>query len=248
MADDPYVRIAQLKAEPRTPLNAIIGYSEMLEEEARDLGQAPLVPDLRKITAAGQHLLELINSVLDLSKIEAGKMDLYLETFAVSDIVRDIAAVIQPLAEKNRNRLDVRCAADAGSMHADLTKVRQALFNLLSNACKFTEGGVVGLAVARDAADQLVFTVSDSGIGMTPDQLQRIFQEFAQADASVTRRYGGTGLGLALSRRLARMMGGDIVVESAAGRGSIFTMHLPTVVTKPVPEPPGASPDGATSP
>jgi GAF domain-containing protein len=230
--------LANMSHELRTPLNAIIGYSEMLEEEAQDLGQEPLVPDLRKINSAGKHLLELINSVLDLSKIEAGKMDLYLETFAVADTVRDIAAVIHPLAEKNRNRLDVRCAPDAGSAHADLTKVRQALFNLLSNACKFTEGGVVALSVAREAAaggDQLVFAVSDTGIGMTPEEVSRIFQEFSQADASVTRRYGGTGLGLALSRRLARMMGGDIAVESAAGRGSTFTMRIPAVVPKAVP-------------
>jgi GAF domain-containing protein/DNA-binding response OmpR family regulator/anti-sigma regulatory factor (Ser/Thr protein kinase) len=227
--------LANMSHELRTPLNAIIGYSEMLEEEAQDLGQEAFVPDLTKINTAGKHLLELINSVLDLSKIEAGKMDLYLETFAVADTIRDIAAVIQPLAEKNRNRLDVRCASDAGSMYADLTKLRQALFNLLSNACKFTEEGVVGLTVSREAVDnvdRLVFTVSDTGIGMTPEQMDRLFQEFSQADASVTRRYGGTGLGLALSRRLARMMGGDITVESEAGRGSTFAMHVPASVAK----------------
>jgi signal transduction histidine kinase/DNA-binding response OmpR family regulator len=232
--------LANMSHELRTPLNAIIGYSEMLEEEAQDLGQEAFIPDLTKINTAGKHLLELINSVLDLSKIEAGKMELYLETFAVAGTVRDIAAVIQPLAEKNRNRLAVRCAADAGNMQADLTKVRQALFNLLSNACKFTEEGVIGLTVsreARDGADRLVFAVSDTGIGMTPEQMDRLFQEFSQADASVTRRYGGTGLGLALSRRLARMMGGDITVESEAGRGSTFTMWVPAVVEKAGPEP-----------
>jgi CheY-like chemotaxis protein/nitrogen-specific signal transduction histidine kinase len=229
--------LANMSHELRTPLNAIIGYSEMLEEEAQDLGQEPLVPDLRKINAAGKHLLELINSVLDLSKIEAGKMDLYLETFAVADTVRDIGAVIHPLAEKNRNRLDVRCAPDAGSAHADLTKVRQALFNLLSNACKFTEGGVVALAVSREPAaggDQLVFAVSDTGIGMTAEQVGRIFRDLhgrRLGDAALRRH----GLGLALSRRLARMMGGDITVESAAGRGSTFTMRIPAVVTKAVP-------------
>ena len=232
--------LANMSHELRTPLNAIIGYSEMLEEEAQDLGQEAFVPDLAKINTAGKHLLELINSVLDLSKIEAGKMDLYLETFAVADTIRDIAAVIQPLAEKNRNRLDVRCAPDAGSMYADLTKLRQALFNLLSNACKFTEEGVVGLTVSREAVDgmdRLVFAVTDTGIGMTPEQMERLFQEFSQADASVTRRYGGTGLGLALSRRLARMMGGDITVESEAGRGSTFTMHVPAAVAKAGSEP-----------
>src|SRR5207253_2747818 len=173
--------LANMSHELRTPLNAIIGYSEMLEEEAQDLGQEAFIPDLTKINSAGKHLLELINSVLDLSKIEAGKMDLYLETFTVADTVRDIAAVIQPLAEKNRNRLDVRCAPDAGSMYADLTKLRQALFNLLSNACKFTSEGMVGLAVSRatvDGTDRLVFAVSDTGIGMTPEQMDRLFKEF----------------------------------------------------------------------
>ena len=206
---------------------------EMLEEEAQDLGQEPLVPDLRKINAAGKHLLELINAVLDLSKIEAGKMDLYLETFAVADALRDeVASVVQPLAERNRQPArEARAPRTPASMRADLTKVRQALFNLLSNACKFTEGGVIALACAQeaapDAATWLVFAVSDTGIGMTTEQIGRIFQEFSQADASTTRRYGGTGLGLALSRRLRRLMGGDITVESEVGRGSTFTMRDP---------------------
>src|SRR5207247_10240050 len=175
--------LANMSHELRTPLNAIIGYSEMLEEEAQDLGQEAFIPDLTKINTAGKHLLELINSVLDLSKIEAGKMELYLETFAVAGTVRDIAAVIQPLAEKNRNRLDVRCAADVGNMHADLTKVRQALFNLLSNACKFTEEGVIGLTAsreARDGGDRLVCAVSDTGVGMTPGQMGRLYQGFSR--------------------------------------------------------------------
>jgi hypothetical protein len=231
--------LANMSHELRTPLNAIIGYSEMLQEEAADLGQEAFTPDLKKINAAGRHLLELINAVLDLSKIEAGRMDLFLEDFAVPALVHDIAAVIQPLAEKNRNRLEVRCDAEAGTMHADLTKVRQALFNLLSNACKFTEQGTVSLAVAReplDSADWLVFTVNDTGIGMTPEQMGRLFEAFSQADAGVSRRYGGTGLGLALSRRLARMMGGDISVASEPGRGSAFTIRLPANVTGPAAE------------
>jgi signal transduction histidine kinase/CheY-like chemotaxis protein len=228
--------MASMSHELRTPLNAIIGYSEMLEEEAQDLAQEAFVPDLKKINAAGKHLLELINGVLDLSKIEAGRMELYLEDFEVPALVQDIVAVIQPLAEKNRNRIEVRCGPDAGDMHADLTKVRQALFNLLSNACKFTEAGSVTLAVERaggPGGDVLTFAVTDTGIGMTPEQMARLFESFAQADASVSRRFGGTGLGLALSRRLARMMGGDITVTSAPGQGSTFALRLPARVAEP---------------
>jgi signal transduction histidine kinase/CheY-like chemotaxis protein len=231
--------MANMSHELRTPLNAIIGYSEMLEEEAQDLAQEAFVPDLKKINAAGKHLLELINGVLDLSKIEAGRMDLYLEDFEVAALVRDIAAVAHPLAERKRNRIEVRCAADAGAMYADLTKVRQALFNLLSNACKFTQAGTVTLAVERTASadgEWLTFAVSDTGIGMTSEQMARLFESFSQADASVARRFGGTGLGLALSRRLARMMGGDITVASVPGEGSTFVLRLPARVGEPVPE------------
>ncbi|MBI1848344.1 MAG: GAF domain-containing protein [Candidatus Rokubacteria bacterium] len=224
--------LANMSHELRTPLNAIIGYSEMLQEEAADAGQESLIADLQKINAAGKHLLELINAVLDLSKIEAGKMDLYLEDFDVARLVRDIGAVIQTLAEQNGNRLELVCEASVGTMHADVTKVRQTLFNLLSNACKFTERGTVELRVTR-ADGWISLAVRDTGIGMTPEQLARIFEEFAQADVSVTRRYGGTGLGLALSRRLARMMGGEIDVESAKGSGSTFTVRLPATVTEP---------------
>ncbi|MGH7307670.1 MAG: ATP-binding response regulator, partial [Candidatus Rokuibacteriota bacterium] len=227
--------LANMSHELRTPLNAIIGYSEMLQEDAADLGAEQFTDDLHKINAAGKHLLELINAVLDLSKIEAGKMELYLETFDVAGLVRDIAAVIQPLAAKNTNRLDVRCPDEIGTMRADLTKVRQALFNLLSNACKFTERGTISLAVAREELDGqgwMVFSVSDTGIGMTPEQLTRLFEVFSQADAATTRRFGGTGLGLALSRRLCRMMGGDVTVESEAGRGSTFTIRLPVHVAE----------------
>ena len=225
--------LANMSHELRTPLNAIIGYSEMLQEDAADLGAEQFTDDLKKINAAGKHLLELINAVLDLSKIEAGKMELYLETFDVAGLVKDIAAVISPLAAKNANRLDVRCPGTIGTMRADLTKVRQALFNLLSNACKFTERGTITLAVTREALDGrdgLVFSVHDTGIGMTPEQLTKLFEAFSQADAATTRKYGGTGLGLALSRRLCRMMGGDVTVESEAGRGSTFTIRLPVEV------------------
>ncbi len=232
--------LANMSHELRTPLNAIIGYSEMLQEDAADLGAEQLTDDLKKINAAGKHLLELINAVLDLSKIEAGKMELYLETFDVADLVRDIAAVIQPLAAKNANRLDVRCPEGIGTMRADLTKVRQALFNLLSNACKFTERGTISLTVAREVVegqDSMVFGVSDTGIGMTPEQLARLFEAFSQADAATTRKYGGTGLGLALSRRLCRMMGGDVTVQSVAGEGSTFTIRLPAEVAETIEEP-----------
>jgi GAF domain-containing protein/anti-sigma regulatory factor (Ser/Thr protein kinase) len=228
--------LASMSHELRTPLNAIIGYSEMLQEEAAELGTDGFIPDLQKIHAAGKHLLELINAVLDLSKIEAGKMELYLETFAVPTLTHDSAAVIQPLAAKNGNRVEVRCDPTTGTMRADLTKVRQALFNLLSNACKFTDHGCVSLTAAREPAaggDWITFRVSDTGIGMTPEQMTRLFQEFSQADAATTRTYGGTGLGLALSRRLCRMMGGDITVESEPGRGTTFTMRLPAEVAEP---------------
>ena len=234
--------LASMSHELRTPLNAIIGYSEMLQEEATDLEQATLIPDLKKINAAGKHLLELINAVLDLSKIEAGRMDLYLETFGVPRLVDDIADIVRPLADKNGNRLEVQCAPEVGDMRADLTKVRQSLFNLLSNACKFTEKGTVSLAVRREAGetgDELVFAVTDTGIGMTDEQLGRLFQEFAQAEASTTRRFGGTGLGLALTRRLCRLMGGDVAVASEHGRGSTFTIRLPAEVAD-APEAPSA--------
>jgi two-component system, NtrC family, sensor kinase len=234
--------LANMSHELRTPLNAIIGYSEMLQEDAADLGDEQFTDDLKRINAAGKHLLELINAVLDLSKIEAGKMELYLETFDVATLIRDIAAVIQPLAAKNANHLEIACPETTGTMRADLTKVRQALFNLLSNGCKFTDHGTVTLAVGREASgdqDWLRFSVSDTGIGMTPEQLARLFDAFSQADAATTRKYGGTGLGLALSRRLCRGMGGDVTVESESGRGSTFTIRLPAIVAEaPEPAPP----------
>ena len=227
--------LASMSHELRTPLNAIIGYSEMLQEEATDLGQPGLVPDLGKINAAGKHLLELINAVLDLSKIEAGKMEIYLERFAVAPLVEEVAAVVRPLADRKGNALVTSCAPEVGEMRADQTKVRQTLFNLLSNACKFTEGGTVSLSVRREwsperGAYEIVFAVADTGIGMNEEEVSRLFQDFSQADASTAKKYGGTGLGLALSRRLCRMMGGDITVTSEPGRGSTFTAVLPVEV------------------
>ena len=227
--------LANMSHELRTPMNAIIGYSEMLMEEAEDLGQDGFVADLEKIISAGKHLLGLINNVLDFSKIEAGKIELYLESFDVASMVHDVAATINPLVEKSFNTLKVSCPADIGKMHADLTKVRQALFNLLSNACKFTKQGTVSLEVKRrqgcdDFPDEIIFTVSDTGIGMTEEQTKKLFQAFSQADASTTRKFGGTGLGLAISRQFCRMMGGDIIVESEPGQGSTFTVGLPANV------------------
>jgi PAS domain S-box-containing protein len=224
--------LANMSHELRTPLNAIIGYSEMLSEQAEDMGQEDFLPDLSKIHGAGKHLLDLINAVLDISKIEAGKMDLYLETFNVKKLVDDVVAIIHPLVIKNSNRFQLVGSEDMGSMRADVTKVRQSLFNLLSNACKFTEHGTITLEVKREGG-RILFIVTDTGIGITPEQIERLFEAFTQADASMTRRFGGTGLGLVISRRFCRMMGGDIQVESELGKGTTFTITLPANVVDP---------------
>ncbi|MFI5266749.1 MAG: response regulator [Chloroflexota bacterium] len=238
--------LANMSHELRTPLNAIIGYSEMVEEELQDEGQDSLAADLRKIHSAGRHLLALINDVLDLSKVEAGRMELFVEQFDIQTIVHDVAGTIRPLIEKNANQLRVDCPEDAGSMQADLTKLRQTLFNLLSNAAKFTEQGVIGLAVRRargdDGSESIHFDVSDNGIGMTAEQLAKLFQAFSQADASTTRKYGGTGLGLAISRHFCRLMGGDVSVRSEPGQGSTFSVVLPALVTSTEPEPASPAP------
>ncbi len=230
--------LANMSHELRTPLNAIIGYSEILEEEAEDRKLDDLVPDLRKIHGAGRHLLQLINDILDLSKVEAGKMDLYLETFAVRAMLEDVVSTIQPLVAQKNNTLVVDCPDDVGSIHADMTKLRQSLFNLLSNASKFTDGGTVTLRVRAEVTDGqrwVRMAVQDSGIGMTPEQVARLFQPFTQADASTTRKYGGTGLGLTITKRFAELMGGTVTVESVQGEGSTFTLVLPAeVVARPV--------------
>ena len=221
--------LASMSHELRTPLNAIIGYSEILQEDAAEAGGA-LLPDVERIHAAGKHLLALINDILDLSKIEAGRMELFIETFDVAALVADVATTVRPLMAKHGNTLDVRCAADAGAMRSDATRVRQVLLNFLSNAAKFTERGTVTLAVERSGAgpgDALTFAVRDTGIGLSPEQRAKLFQAFAQAEASTAAKYGGTGLGLAISRKLCQMMGGDVTVESAPGAGSTFTMTLP---------------------
>ena len=241
--------LANMSHELRTPLNAIIGYSEMLEEEAGDIKQQGFIPDLQKIRSAGKHLLGLINDVLDLSKVEAGKMTLFLEEFDVAKLVSEVAATVQPLVAKNSNQLEVTCPADLGPMRTDQTKVRQTLFNLLSNAAKFTEKGAIKLEVQKVISNQcsviseetrpsaaplntdncslITFRVSDTGIGMTPEQVAKLFQAFEQADSSTSKKYGGTGLGLMLSRTFCRMMGGDLTVESTPGQGTTFTARLP---------------------
>jgi PAS domain S-box-containing protein len=266
--------LANMSHELRTPLNAIIGYSEMLQEEAGDLGTQEFVPDLEKIHGAGKHLLGLINDILDLSKVEAGKMTLFLESFDVARLIQDVTATVGPLVAKSGNRLEVECPAYIGPLRADQTKVRQVLFNLLSNANKFTESGVLRLVVSRkgspsprpspqgegepsadiraagrasyadtlatipplpggegrgegERSSTLNFVVSDSGIGMTPEQVARLFQPFTQAEASTARKYGGTGLGLAISKKFCQMMGGDLTVASESGKGSTFTVSLP---------------------
>ena len=222
--------LANMSHELRTPLNAVIGITEMLEEDARDLGQDDFLEPLQRVSAAGKHLLKVINDILDLSKIEAGKMDLHVEAFALPPLVRDAVAMVKPLAEKNGNRIDVDCPADLGDMHADVTRVRQVVFNLLSNACKFTQQGVVSVDVRpsiENGKQWVEIGVRDTGIGMTAEQMNKLFSEFTQADSSTTRKFGGTGLGLAISRRFCQMMGGDITVASDPGRGSTFTVRLP---------------------
>jgi len=228
------VFLANMSHELRTPMNAIIGYSEMLEEEADERGAQDLVPDLHKILSAGRHLLDLINSILDLSKIEAGKMDLYLETFQVDVVVADVVCTIKPLARKNGNALELNVDERVGTMRADLTKVRQSLFNLLSNASKFTQNGQITLGVTREAeagTDWIVFKVSDTGIGMTEEQLSMLFQAFTQAHTSTSRSFGGTGLGLVITRQFCELMGGDVSVASEFGKGTTFTIRLPVAVT-----------------
>ncbi len=225
--------VANMSHELRTPLNAIIGYSEMLAEEAEDLGEQSFVSDLGKINSSGKHLLSLINNILDLSKIEAGRMDLYLEKFAVQDVLAEVEAVARPLVEQHQNEFALDVQGDPGVMHADQTKLRQCLLNLLSNAAKFTEAGTIRLNVRRTNetdGDWLAFAVSDTGIGMTEEQQSRLFHAFSQAEASTSSRYGGTGLGLALSREFCRLMGGEISVTSEPGIGSTFSMRLPAHV------------------
>ena len=256
--------LANMSHELRTPLNAIIGYSELLEEEAVETGQTAFIPDLQKIHAAAKHQLGLINDILDLSKIEAGKTTLFIEEFDIPSVVLEVTATIAPLINKNANRLEVDCPPGLGAMRADQTKVRQILFNLISNANKFTAKGTITLRVRKEegrrqkaeteplagAAEAsllpsafclLHFEIADTGIGMTPEQVSKLFQPFTQADASTTRKYGGTGLGLAISKRFCQMMGGDLTVASAPLQGSTFTVTLPAQPADPKAPPPSAT-------
>jgi GAF domain-containing protein/CheY-like chemotaxis protein/HAMP domain-containing protein len=236
--------LANMSHELRTPLNAIIGYSEILQEDVADLGQDNVGRDLKKIEGAGRHLLGLINDILDLSKVEAGKMDVFLEDVEIVPLLEEVRALIVPLAEKNGNTLKLRPAKNLGSMHTDRTKLKQSLLNILSNGSKFTQNGRLTLVAERFKADRPMvrFAVSDTGIGMTEQQLGRLFQAFSQADASTTKKYGGTGLGLAISRRFCQLLGGDIAVTSRPGKGSTFTITLPAHSEAPAPVKPAAAP------
>ena len=234
--------LANMSHELRTPLNAIIGYSDMLKEDAEDLGCEDFIPDLHKIQTAGKHLLSLISDILDISKIEAGRMELYLETFNPASLIDDVVSTVEALVEKNSNKFEIDCASDLGIMYADVTKTRQILLNLLSNAAKFTKGGIIRISAERvtnkisniqkleEFSESIVFRVADTGIGIPPEHMQHLFQAFMQGDSSTTREYGGTGLGLTISRHFCLMMGGDMQVESELGCGSIFTVCLPTRV------------------
>ncbi|MEB3282016.1 MAG: ATP-binding protein [Lyngbya sp.] len=246
------VFLANMSHELRTPLNAIIGYSEMLHDEAEDLGYDDFIPDLEKIQTAGKHLRDMISDILDISKIEAGHVTLYLEDFVVEEqLLKDVVTTAKPLAEKNGNTIKIEVKNEIGRMYADLPKVRQILLNLLSNACKFTHDGEITICVKRvktkpstrrtssssksrfggsQMQQYLIFQVKDTGIGMSEEQQKVIFQAFTQADASTTKRFGGTGLGLAISQRLCEILGGGITVESEEGKGSTFTVWLPVHV------------------
>ena len=222
--------VANMSHELRTPLNAIIGYSEILHEMATDDNLQDYAQDLEKIQGAGRHLLNLISDILDLSKIEAGKMDIYLEQVDLQPLIFEIRSIVEPLAAKNGNKLEIHCPTDVGDMHTDRTKLKQSMLNLLSNASKFTSDGSIVLTVERtelDATPAICFRVTDTGIGMTPEQLQKLFGAFQQVDASTTKRFGGTGLGLAITKHFVEMLSGTVTVESEAGTGTTFTMTLP---------------------
>jgi len=273
--------LASMSHELRTPLNGILGLSELLREDAEDLGYTDFVPDLQQIYDSGLHLLNLITDILDISKIEAGKMSLYLESFDISTLIVEVQKTVQPLIKKKTNTLEVHGAASLGTMYADRTKIKQLLLNLISNSAKFTEKGTIVLSVTRESqgeengsskrdtkvkvllangessvvssatldsasipdpenddptSDRVIFSVSDTGIGMSPEQAAKIFQPFVQADNSTTKKYGGTGLGLAICQRFCEMMGGNITVESEVGVGSTFSFYLPAKVKDPKPE------------
>jgi len=226
--------LANMSHELRTPLNAIIGVTEMLREDAEALKQD--TEPLDRVLGAGRHLLALINDILDLSKIEAGRMELHLDSFALAPLIDDVAKTIEPLAAKSGNQVAIHCDGEIGTMRADQMRLRQALLNLMSNANKFTERGTITIDARHgqeNGRDWITMAVADTGIGMTPEQMGRLFQEFSQASSTTASKYGGTGLGLVISRRFCQMMGGDITVESEPGRGSTFTIQLPRIVDAP---------------
>jgi signal transduction histidine kinase len=226
--------LANMSHELRTPMNAVLGYSEMLMEEAADVGQNDFIPDLKKINQAGKHLLSLINNILDLSKIESGKMDVLIEVFDVGGLIDEVVGTAQPLLVKKNNHFKMECGDNLGTASQDVTKLRQSLLNLLSNAAKFTHEGTITLQIACeqiDGVDWLSFAVNDTGIGIATDKLDHVFEEFSQADSSTTRDYGGTGLGLTISRRFCQMLGGEMTVTSELGVGSTFTIRVPRIFT-----------------
>jgi signal transduction histidine kinase len=226
--------LASMSHELRTPMNAIIGFTRLVMRRSKEVLPAQQYGNLEKTLASANHLLALLNDVLDLSKIEAGKMAALIERFDVATLIGEVQAVVQPLIARNGNSLAIECAPDLGAMTSDPTKLRQNLLNLLSNAAKFTKQGTITLAarrLERDGEDWLEFKVSDTGIGMTQDQLGRLFEAFGQAEASTARDYGGTGLGLAITRRYCRLLGGDVTVESDPGAGATFTIALPALAT-----------------
>jgi PAS domain S-box-containing protein len=238
--------LANMSHELRTPLNAIIGYSEILQEDAAEKGDKAPIDDLQKIESAGRHLLGLINNILDLSKIEAGKMDVFIEAVDIQALLEEVLSIVKPLADRSENVIKVICPADIGSFRSDQTKAKQCLLNLLSNADKFTSKGTLTVTVARETGSSVCFRVSDTGVGMTKEQLGRLFQAFSQPDASSTRRFGGTGLGLAITKHFCTMLGGDVTVESTPGTGSTFIIRLPDqgVPPAPVESPAPAAADG----
>ena len=228
--------LANMSHELRTPLNSIIGLTQMMTEHAPRFGTEKALEPLERVLNAGHHLLALINDILDLSKIEAGRMELHLESFPLAPLIEDVAKTIEPMATKNGNRIVIDCRPELGTIHADQIRIRQALLNLASNANKFTEKGTVTIAAQpqrNDGRDWITIAVADTGIGMTPEQMGKLFQEFSQASSATASKYGGTGLGLVISRRFCQMMGGDITVESEPGRGSTFTIRLPRIVEVP---------------
>lgn len=221
--------LANMSHELRTPLNAIIGYSEMLEEDAKEVGAVQFSSDARKINVAGKHLLAMINDILDLSKIETGGMDIYIENFPIDHLIQEVTETIQPLVNKNKNQLVIHCEENLGSMKSDMTKVRQILFNLLSNSSKFTQKGTITLKIYKsflDSKQAICFDVNDTGIGMSEEQQSKLFQAFTQADPSITRKYGGTGLGLTITKHLCTILNGNIQVHSELAKGTTFKVTL----------------------